>query len=119
MLVQINIPVWKTCSVNDNYECSIYGEIRRKNNQRPVKSFTHKNTGYKTITLSKNGILKTYYVHRIIALSHITNPDHYNEVDHINGDKINNSLKNLRWVTHQQNINAYWERVNDPNINFL
>ena len=115
MLVQINIPVWKTCSVNDNYECSIYGEIRRKNNQRPVKSFTHKNTGYNTITLSKKGVLKTYYVHRIIALSHITNHDHFIEVDHITGDKTNNQMTNLRWVTHQQNIDAYWARVNNEN----
>ena len=119
MLVNILVPVWRTVSENDNYECSVYGEVRRKKNQRPVKSFVHKNTKYRTITLSKDGVLKTYYLHRLIALSHLMNDNHYNEVDHINGNKNNNSIHNLRWVTHQQNIDFYHARKNNPLANVI
>jgi len=119
MLVNILVPVWRTVIENDNYECSVYGEVRRKSNQRPVKSFVHKNTSYRTITLSKNGVLKTYYLHRLIALSHIVNPDMLNEIDHINGNKNDNTMKNLRWVTHQQNIDHYWAMKNGQLANVI
>ena len=44
------------------------------------------------------------YVHRMVAETWIDNPNHYKEVNHIDGDKDNNRVENLEWATRGQNI---------------
>lgn len=46
---------------------------------------------------------KNYLVHRIVALAFIPNPDNKPEVDHINRDKGDNAVLNLRWATRVEN----------------
>ena len=59
--------------------------------------------GYKAVKLCKNGIEKRYYLHRLIAETFIDNLENKSEVNHIDGNKSNNIIKNLEWVTHQEN----------------
>ena len=59
--------------------------------------------GYKQVSLSKNGIQKSRYVHRLIAETFIPNPEDLPQVDHINRNKIDNRVENLRWITHSGN----------------
>ena len=59
-----------------------------------------KGTGYYQVCLNK----RTYLYHRILAKHFIPNPDDLPEVDHIDRDKRNNSLDNLRWVNRSQNL---------------
>lgn len=63
--------------------------------------------GYKSVTLSKNGEVKTFRLHRLIAQAFIPNPDAKPFVDHIipisNGGT--NDVSNLRWVTAKENSN--------------
>lgn len=59
--------------------------------------------GYMRIGLYKNKQCKRKYVHRIVAEAFIPNPDNKPEVNHINGDKTNNKLDNLEWVTASEN----------------
>lgn len=59
--------------------------------------------------LSKKGYLrvrldaKTYQVHRLIALTFLSNPDNKPQINHKDGNKLNNNINNLEWVTNQEN----------------
>jgi HNH endonuclease len=64
--------------------------------------------GYERVTLSQNGVVKRFRVHRLVAEHYIPNPDKHPMVNHKDGDKRNNSVTNLEWVTCKQNtIHAF------------
>lgn len=66
--------------------------------------------GYPCITLRNDeGKRKTFKVHRLLAELFIPNPDNKPEVNHKDGDKCNNELSNLEWVTHSENIQHAWD----------
>jgi hypothetical protein len=53
-------------------------------------------------TLSLNG--KNYSLHRIVALTFIPNPENKDTVNHKDGNKLNNAISNLEWLTNKENI---------------
>ena len=55
--------------------------------------------GYYTVSLDK----KRLYVHRLLAKAFIPNPDNKPFIDHINRNKLDNTLENLRWATRFEN----------------
>ncbi len=59
--------------------------------------------GYLITNLSKNGQVKTYFVHRLVAEAFIPNPNVLPFIDHINTVKDDNKVENLRWCTHNKN----------------
>lgn len=59
---------------------------------------------YHTVTLSKNGRNKTIGIHILVAQHFIPNPENKLEVNHKDFDRKNNSVNNLEWCTHQENI---------------
>jgi hypothetical protein len=59
--------------------------------------------GYLRVTLYNNIKQETFGIHRLIALHYIENPDNLPEVDHINQERDDNRIENLRWATHSQN----------------
>lgn len=66
------------------------------------------NSGYKYVILRINGKNKCYYNHRLVALHYLSNPNNYPQVNHIDGDKLNNNLNNLEWCNNSINsIHAY------------
>lgn len=68
--------------------------------RKPIFNKFH---GYMTITLCKNGKTKTFRYHRLVAECFIENPQGKPFVNHINGDKTDNRIENLEWVTEQEN----------------
>lgn len=63
----------------------------------------HNNSGYLTVNLSKDGKALNKTVHRLVAKAFIPNPEGLPEIDHINGDKTNNMVENLQWISHVEN----------------
>jgi hypothetical protein len=59
--------------------------------------------GYKVVSLTKGGKKRDVKLHRILAHAFIPNPSNYECVNHIDGDKLNNSLGNLEWCSKRQN----------------
>lgn len=51
-----------------------------------------------------SGYKKTLYVHRLVALTYVDNPNNYSEVNHIDANKLNNDYINLEWCTHLENM---------------
>ena len=98
---------WRKIEGFENYSVSDTGEIRNDLTGKKLKSFVS-STGYKISHLSANGIKKTVKLHRIIAKAFIPNPNNKKCVNHINGNKQDNSLNNLEWCTHSENnIHSY------------
>lgn len=59
--------------------------------------------GYMCVCLRRNGKSDHLYVHRLVAESFIPNPNGYKVVNHIDGDKLNNSVDNLEWCSYAEN----------------
>lgn len=66
--------------------------------------------GYRRVCIK----CKTYYVHRLVAETFIPNPENKPSIDHIDRNRANNDVSNLRWVTTKEN--AYNQKNNIPGV---
>jgi hypothetical protein len=89
----------RVITVNDN------GRVYDKPVAGKVMGQTVKSHGYKAVTLTKDGICKEFYVHRLVAEAFIPNPDGLPMVNHKDEDKTNNFAENLEWCTNEYNVN--------------
>ncbi|MDR2057344.1 MAG: HNH endonuclease [Dysgonamonadaceae bacterium] len=89
------------------YEVSNYGNVRRKKSKR-VRKVDYA-TIYPTVLLSVNGLHKTLRVHRLVAMAFLPMTDeNKTHVNHIDGNKRNNHVRNLEWVTQaENNLHSY------------
>tara|TARA_R110001632_G_C11095722_1_gene390425 strand:+ start:59 stop:544 length:486 start_codon:yes stop_codon:yes gene_type:complete len=60
--------------------------------------------GYRVVNTSVNGKVTSHLVHRLVAECYIPNPENKSQVNHINGKKGDNSVSNLEWNTHTENM---------------
>ena len=87
------------------YEISSFGRVKSyKRNQPKMLTPMQDRYGYLVIRLCKNSIEKKFKLHRLVAQYFVENPNNYNEVNHKDGNKANNSFENLEWVTRSQNL---------------
>lgn len=102
---------WKDIEGYDGlYMVSNYGNVKSLNYKRTGKECllkpTNNTTGYYLfVVLCKNGVLKNYRVHRLVAQAFIPNPNNLPEVNHIDENKNNNCVGNLEWCTREYNNN--------------
>ena len=98
--------VWKQY-LDTQYEVSNLGNVRNKNT-KAILSQEDTGNGYLCVGLQMdNGVYKKTRVHRMVAMAFLEfqRTEERNEVDHINGNKSDNSVDNLRWCTHKENMN--------------
>ena len=81
-----------------------YSTGARHNYDSVIKNQRIKYDGYHRVTLSKESVKKTFSVHRLVAEHHIKRVEGKNEVNHKSGDKTDNSVYNLEWVTNTENM---------------
>lgn len=94
----------------DDYTVDEFGTIRSYKYGKIRELKISKNTkGYAQVGLGLNG--KTYpkRVHRLVAKAFIPNPLNLPQVNHIDGNKFNNSVTNLEWCSNSDNIKHSWE----------
>jgi hypothetical protein len=68
------------------------------------------NSGYREILINHNGIRKYFLVHRLVAINFISNEFNKRTINHIDGNKLNNSVENLEWNTDSENQNHAIEK---------
>jgi len=69
------------------------------------------NRGYIRYTLSKNNSSKRFAAHRLMAFAFLSNPENKPHVNHINGVKHDNTVENLEWCTHSENVKHSYDKL--------
>ena len=96
------IPNYDNYTIYENGE--IYSKIRKGGGGKITPCLC--DNGYYYVGLTKNSITKKFTLHGLLAKCFIPNPENKPCIDHIDRDRTNNDLSNLRWVTyHENNIN--------------
>lgn len=95
------------------YEVSSSGQVRsylgvgryakRTTEPRPLKPSLNKHRGYLYVSVNKP-LRKNWALHRLVAEHHLPRVKGKEHVNHINGNKLDNTVENLEWCTHEENI---------------
>ena len=99
--------IWKPIVGYENlYNISNTGKIVSLHKRHFYKKISQRidRAGYLTVRLSKNGKISTQYIHRLLAFAFVDNVEGKLFVNHRNGKKLDNSIQNLEWVTHSENM---------------
>jgi hypothetical protein len=92
--------IWKTVRDFDQYEVSSFGRVRR--NDKILKPHQDTN-GYTSVMFSKSGITSRHRIHTLVA-STFLEPIADCVIDHINSNRSDNCVENLRYITQSKNI---------------
>ena len=92
-----------------SYEISEHGIIRRVDTKRQKSAVIGKN-GYWVVNLWHANKGKVCYVHRLLAAAFIGEPKQGATVNHIDGDRLNNALYNLEYLSNSDNAKDMWRR---------
>jgi DNA-binding XRE family transcriptional regulator len=95
---------WKSIKNYEGlYEVSNLGRVRSlKSDKFLIPRLSKK--GYHRVGFWKNNKGKDFYIHRLVAIYFIENPNNLEEVNHKDGDKSNNHFSNLEWYSHKENM---------------
>lgn len=97
--------IWKTIEDYPNYMVSNMGRVKNLRGKGKILKIKKEKNGYIRINLYKKGVNKHFSVHRLVAQAFIPNPENKPQIDHINTNRTDNRVENLRWVTRIENMN--------------
>ena len=104
--------IWHILNENDKYEVSDTGTVRRVDTKRTLNGCI--TSGYRSVKLTfDNSKQQRFYVHRLVAEHFILNSDPKNKtfVNHKDGNKLNNNVDNLEWVSPRENNLHYYQEI--------
>jgi|TARA_Y100000310_G_scaffold301575_1_gene338161 hypothetical protein len=94
---------YKKIPILENYEIDTLGNVRNIKTKRILKDRAD-GDDYRQINLRLNKKPVTYLIHRLVAITHISNLHNFKFVDHIDRNRTNNKVSNLRWVDSKANL---------------
>lgn len=94
--------MWKKIERNDNYSINEQGQVRNDKTGHIRRPTPNKRNGYLVVDLYKDNKREKVPIHRLVAEAFIPNPENKLTVDHIDGNRQNNSIDNLRWATYSE-----------------
>ena len=103
----------------DKYRVEKDGRVYNIKTGKLIKPHLNKK-GYLRISLNIDGKKKMMFIHRLIGLTYISNINNYPQIDHIDRNKLNNNVSNLRWVNNLLNQqNKKLSKSNQLHINLF
>lgn len=103
---------WKPIAeCNGEYYVSNHGRVKsyKCGKERILKPSLIGN-GYPAVIITQGkAIRKCYTIHKLMALAFIPNPENKSSVNHKDGNKTNNHIDNLEWMTSKENVQHAWE----------
>jgi len=115
------IEEWVSCTLSEFHEVSNLGRVRRiphiredvlgrkHRMKRTILKGSEDVYGYMKVKLKCKDGIRSLFIHRLVALAFIPNPDNKKVVNHLDGDKLNNRVDNLKWATHKENSRHAWK----------
>ena len=107
-VIDLPYEVWKTIEEYPRHQISNFGRVKTYDEQKDHYLYrltmVRLKDGYPIVTLGKNGSRYHVKIHRLVAKAFIPNPDNLPEVNHKDGNKTNNNISNLEWMTQLDNI---------------
>jgi hypothetical protein len=106
---------WKMINGYANYEISSFGRVRNIKTSRVLKPGIE-TAGYSYVILCVKGVKRKYSIHRLTAGEFIDNVENKPFIDHIDNDKLNNNIVNLRWASKSEN---QWNKSKQNNTSSI
>ena len=102
---------YKGYKFTGKYEVSNWGNIRNKQTLAPLATYSNgKGQGYlKTKIQDTSGVRRALYIHQLVAFYFLPEQPENTEVNHKDGNFKNNSISNLEYLTHADNVRHYTE----------
>lgn len=116
MSIEMDNEIWKDIKVRSDYQVSTNGQVRNKITGKILKPCINNRSGYYHIGLSIDGQHRTFYIHRLVAEAFIgERPDGY-QINHIDGNKLNNRFDNLEYCSRSDNIKHSYRTGLNSNV---